>query len=112
MTLIQRRHKEITIRKTALPIVLMICTLWVGIFIIIGFVDPQTLLILPVLFSLIFVALFLTISFLSSNTRRGLLYSLAIIVFLTFRYVGIHSLVVVVVLCGITLLVDLYLSKR
>lgn len=109
--IIEKRGKEVKLRKNLLPAFFIILVLWGFFIFIVMFVDPFLSWTLPVFFLSLFSASFLTISILLANTRRGFLYALMIVLFFLFRYLGIGNVVSLFLLLGLFITVDFYLSR-
>ncbi|MBI2035042.1 MAG: hypothetical protein HYT11_04885 [Candidatus Levybacteria bacterium] len=99
-------------RKNFLPALLVTIILWGILAIIFFFVPPETPL-MPLLFLLIvFLTALFTGSLIFANTRRGVLLSLGILVFMLLNYYNIGNYLNLALLAGILVTLDYYLSHR
>lgn len=103
--------KEVLKRKNFLPTLMVTLFLWLTLGGIVYFLEPDTFGILPLFFVLVFFALLFTFSIIFSHTRRGLLTAFGLILFLILRYFGIGNILNFLLIAGILVVVDIYLSR-
>ena len=107
-----KRKKEKRLRNNLFWLILLAVMLWLGLFGMVYLIEPSTLLIVPLFFIVIFIALLLTFSLLFSNTRRGVLGSLGVLSFLILRYLGVGNILNLLLISAIVVAMDLYLSRE
>lgn len=106
------RKKEVKLRKSFLPTFVITFLLWVGTFGIVYFVDPYKRGAVALFFLSVFFALFFTFSIVFINSRRGLLTSLGVTIFIILRYFGLGNILNLFLITGICIALDLYFSKK
>lgn len=106
------RQKKIQSRKNFLPTLVLTICLWLSLSALVYFVDPDTTLAIPVFFLVAFFALLFTFSTLLANSRRGLIISLGLTVFLILRYLGIGHIINFLLVVAIAITVELYFIKN
>lgn len=107
----EQRKKEVKLRKNSPFTVIVFIFLWILTALLIFFTDPSTPGVLPLFFLLIFFALLFTFSLLFANSRRGLIASITICIFILLRYLGIGNIINLILLVGLAITAELYLSK-
>lgn len=107
----KKRQKIAKKRKNFLPTLIAIILLWAGAAFMIYFADPDKLLVVPLFFLIFFLALLFTFSTLFANSRRGFLTAFAITFFLLLKYFGVGNLINLLLLAGIIITAELYLSR-
>lgn len=105
------RQKRIRLRKNFFPTAIIIVLLWTLITLFIYFVEPNQLAAIPIFFVLLFFSLLFTTSTIFANSRRGLITSLALIIFLLLRYIGVGNIINFLLLAGIVISTEIYFSK-
>lgn len=108
----EKRQKAIRYRKNFLPTLIVTVFLWSLIAILIYFADPYQLGIVPLFFLLVFLALLFTFSTIFANARRGLLITIVLTVFLLLRYFGIGNILNFLLMLGLAISIDVYLSRN
>ena len=98
-------------RKNFLPTLVVISILWGLIALIIYTVDPISTGAVPLFFCLLFVALIFTMSTIYANTRRGILTSIVITLFMVLKYFGIGSLLNLFLIAGLAFSIEIYFSQ-
>lgn len=98
--------------KNFFPSLVITIALWGGLALIILFVDPAQSGALEIFFALFFLALLFTFSLLLINTRRGLIVSLCATVFAILLYLGIGSLLNLLLIIGASVMFEIYFTKR
>lgn len=106
------RHRELKKRKSFWPT--LILTLFLGVVLagLVYFTDPNSSWAVPIFFLLVFLTLFLGFCLIFVNTRRGLLTSLALTLFLLLRYFGIGNILNLLLISGITASIEIYCSRK
>lgn len=107
-----KRRKTLQRRKNYYPTLLLILISWGLIAAIVYFIDPQTIGIMPLFFSIIFFALLLTLSIILANSKRGLIISVAAIIFLLLRFTGVGNIINLVLIIGIAISIDLFFGEK
>jgi hypothetical protein len=106
------RRKKIRRRKNFFPTLIIIVVSWFTIAAIIYFVNPAMLGIVPLFFLIIFIALLFTFSTLLANSERGLIIASTATLFLLLRYLGVGNIINFLLIVGLGITTDLYLSKN
>lgn len=86
--------------------------LWLVWSVIFLFIPPEAYLAPIAFLATTLLAVFLTASLLFANTRRGLLTALGIIIIMVLNYYGTGNYLNIVLVTGILLTTDYYLSRR
>jgi len=89
----ERRKQQVLKRKNFLPTLLVTVLLWAIIAGLIYFIDPGTFGIVPLFFVIVFAALLFTFSLIFASTRRGLIGSISISLFLILSYLGVGNII-------------------
>jgi len=105
------REQKMKRRKNLLPTLILIFIFWGIIFFIIYFLDPEANGVIPLFFIILFGALLLSLSLIFANTRRGILYSTGLLIFMLLRYFGVGNILNLLLILGVTAAADFYLSK-
>ena len=106
------RKKEVKLRKNFLPTFVITSLLWLGLFSVIYFIDPQQAGAVVILLLITFFTLFFTMSIIFINSRRGLISSLGIVVFLVLRLYGLGNILNFFLIFGICITVEIYFIKK
>jgi hypothetical protein len=106
------RQKLVRDRKNFFPTLAATALLWILIFALVYFVEPATPYIMPVFFVLTFLAFLFTFSTALANSRRGLILSSAVTLFLFLRYLGVGNIINLLLIFGIAVTVEVYYSKH
>jgi len=106
------RQKKVRDRKNFFPTLAITILLWILTFALVYFVEPDTPLIMPVFFILVFLAFLFTFSTALANSRRGLILSLAVTIFLFLRYLGVGNIINLLLIAGIVVSLEVYNYKR
>jgi len=106
------RQKEVKLRKNFLPTLAVIFFLWGLLGSLIYFVEPDTVIAIPLFFLLAFLALFFTFSLLLAHTRRGFVAALAMTLFLVLRFWGVGNVLNFLLIAGLALTIELYFSRN
>lgn len=106
------RKKTVVRRKNFLGLFVLTGFLWFSIFIIVYFVDPQYPWAIPLMLLTLLSALFVTCTAIFENKRRGALISIAIVLFLLLRIIGIGNVLNFILIMAIAITIEIYYSKR
>lgn len=106
------RKNRIKNRKNFLPTLIVIMLFWLGSFAIIYFVEPDTFGIIPIFFVVFFLTLLFSFATVFANTRRGIIISLSLIIFLFLRYLGIGNILNALLLLGVAITTEVYFIKQ
>lgn len=106
-----KRKKEKRYRKNLIWLIMLDIILWTLLAGIVYLIEPSTILIVPLFFIVLFLALILTLSLLLSNTRRGVLSSVGIFIFVILRYLGVGNILNLVLIASIVIAMEFYLSR-
>ena len=98
-------------RKNYFPTLLAIIILWGTLAGIIYFFDPFILGIIPIAILIFFLAVLFTIATVTISTRRGVIIALAATIFIVLRYFGVGNILNFLLIAGIAITLNLYLSK-
>jgi len=85
--------------------------LWLLLGGLVYFVDPDTFMAVPVFFILIFAGLLFTFSTILAHTRRGLITSLGLTLFLLLRYFGIGNILNFLLIFALAVCLELYFNR-
>lgn len=106
------KKKKIRFRKNFFPTVIVTLFFWLVTFIIIYFIEPNVFGIIPIFFVVLFLSLLFSFATIFANTRKGMLISLSLIVFLFLRYLGIGNILNAILIVGITITTEIYFNKK
>lgn len=106
------RKNRIKNRKNFLPTLIVTMLFWLGSFAIIYFVEPDTFGIIPIFFIVFFLSLLFSFATVFANTRRGIIISLSLIIFLFLRYLGIGNILNALLLLGVAITTEVYFIKQ
>ncbi|OGM15847.1 hypothetical protein A2V56_05440 [Candidatus Woesebacteria bacterium RBG_19FT_COMBO_42_9] len=106
------RQKEVKLRKNFFPTLLITIVLWTLLAGLIYFVDPFALGAIPAFFILVFLALLFTFSFLFVSTRRGVIFAVAITIFLILRYFGVGNVLNLLLIIGVLIALEIYFLRK
>jgi hypothetical protein len=112
MSRLELRRKELKQRKNFLPALAIALFLWIALISVIYLVSPNSFGAIYVFFLLLFATVFFTTSLLFGHSRRGLLVSVAITIFMVLRYLGIGNLLNALLLVGVLVTFELFFSKN
>jgi hypothetical protein len=108
----ERRKQQVLKRKNFLPTLLVTILLWAVITGLIYFIDPGTFGIVPLFFAILFVALLFTFSLIFASTRRGLIGSISVSLFLILSYLGVGNILNLLLIVAIAVSFELYLAQK
>jgi len=106
------------IKKNFIPTLSLAIFFWLSWGLIVWFIEPTTIkdLIIPSSYSLFFLslgpALFFSLALICRHSRRGLSFSLAIILFLILRLLGLGNLLNLILILGSVIALEVYFAKR
>lgn len=106
------RRKKIRRKRNFFPTLIVIIFSWITIAMIIYFINPAILGVVPLFFLILFIAILFTFSTLLANSERGLIIASTITLFLFLRYLGVGNIINFLLLLGLGITTDLYLSKN
>jgi hypothetical protein len=106
------RQKRIKLRKNFFPTLAVTLLLWAALAGLVYFVEPDAPLALIAFFILVFLALLFTFSTVFANSRRGLIATLALVVFLLLRYLGVGNILNFLLIAGVAVTIELYFWKK
>ena len=86
--------------------------LWLLTFALIYFVEPDIPFVIPLFFLLVFLAFLFTFSTALANSRRGLVLSSAVTVFLFLRFLGVGNIINLLLIAGIVISLEVYSYKK
>lgn len=95
-------------RKNFLPTLIITIIIWIVLGGVIYFIDPNTFFAVPLFFILLFITLLFTFSLLFASSRRGLISSLSLLLFLLLSYLGVGNVLNLVLIVAIAVCVELY----
>lgn len=102
------RKKEVRLRKNFFPTLIITLLLWTAISGLVYFVEPDTLGAIPTFFILLFLALLLTFSTLFANSRRGIIATIGLTLFLILRYLGVGNILNFLLILGLGIVIEIY----
>ncbi|MDP3994598.1 MAG: hypothetical protein Q8P91_02110 [bacterium] len=105
------RHKQILKRKNFFPTLLITVLLWLLLAGLVFFVDPEDFFVIPTFFFVFFLAFLFSFSIIFSNTRRGLVAALGLILFLILRFFGVGNILNLILIIAILVCFELYFSR-
>ncbi len=108
----EKRKKEIKLRKNFFLTFLLTFFLWVFLGGLIYFTEPNSTGVLILFFILAFLSLTFTFSIIFANTRRGIITSIFLTLFLLLRYLGVGHILNFLLLAGIGIAFDFYFKNR
>jgi len=106
------RQKQIRERKNFFPTLTVTILLWIALLCLVYFVEPDTFGAFLLFFVLVFFALLFSFSTAFANSRRGLLTSLALTLFLILRSLGVGHIINLLLIGGIAISIEIYLAKN
>lgn len=108
----EARKKQVQLRRNFFPTLVVTIFFWGAIAGLVYFIEPDMPFAVPVFFVLTFLAFLFTFSTIFANSRRGLIASLAMTVFLILRYLGIGHIINFLLVLGIATSVELYFYNK
>ncbi len=105
-------HERFKKKKNFLLTTILAILLWLAWAIIFLFVPPEISLVPILLLGITFLATLFTTSLVLANTRRGLLISVGVAIFMIMNYYGIGNYLNILLIAGILITVEYYLSSR
>ena len=106
------KKRKLKLRKNFLPTLIAITVLWGSLGMLVYFVDPYKFGSVILFFILLFFATFFTFSMLLANSRRGAIFAVIITLFMFLKYIGVGSLLNLLLLTGLALTLEIYLYRR
>jgi len=108
----EERKRKIKFRRNFLPTLFLIIFLWLAIFSIIYFVEPTTFGVIPIFFLIFFLANLFSSATIFANTRRGLIISISLTLFLILRFLGIGNILNAVLILALAVTAEVYFIKQ
>lgn len=109
----RQRQRETEVKeKSKIPAIVIAFISSVLLLVFILFLDPQSFGIIPLFFLICFVAVFFTLTLLLKSTFRGLLYTTAGMLFLILRYFGIGNVLNLILIVGIVISIEIFISSK
>jgi hypothetical protein len=105
-------HEQRLKRKNFLPTLLITILLWIMLGGLVYFVDPSFFGAIPLFFVTTFTVLLFTSSLLFANSRRGLIISISLSLFLLLTYLGVGNILNLILLTAIAVCIDLYFTLK
>ena len=104
----QDRKAQILKRKNFFPTLVITIVLWILLAALIYFVDPNMFGVIP----LFFASLLFTFSLIFANSRRGLIVSISLCLFLILMYLGVGNWLNFVLIAAIAGCIELYFTLK
>lgn len=105
------RKANLKKRKNFFPTLLLTLGFWLATAFIINFIDPDEKGALQFFFFAIFFTLLFSFATLFANARRGFITTIAIVSFLTLRYLEVGNIINLLLISGLAISIELYFSK-
>jgi len=106
-------HREqILKRKNFLPTLLVTVLLWLLLGALVYFVDPQTFGVIPLFFVTVFVSFLFMFSLIFANSRRGLIISISLSLYILLMYLGVGNILNLILIVAIAACIELYFSLK
>ena len=106
------RLKKTKFRRNYLPSLIVTIILWLLLIFVIYFIDPHTFGAIFLFFIVVFFAFLFTASIIFTNTRRGFLTTLGLVLFLFLRLIGIGHVLNLLLIAAIIATVEFYFSRN
>lgn len=107
-----RRSKNNPHKKITFPKLLICLILWTIVGCFIYFISPSIPGAVPLFLIALFLSLLFTSTLVLSHTRRGLITSSSITIFLVLRYFGVGNFLNLLLLLGAIITFEIYLSSN
>ena len=107
-----KRIEKVKRRRNFFPTLILTLIFWLTTLLIIYFFDPSITGAVPLFFISLFISLFLTLSLIFANSRRGILFSSGIFIFIVLRYFGVGNVLNLILILAIITAFEIYLSKN
>lgn len=105
------RHSNTLRRKNFLPSLILTILLFLGLGALIYFIDPQVTGAIYVFFLVLFFSLLFFFSLVLASSRRGLIVSICLTIFLILRYFGIGNILNFIIILALGLVTELYFGR-
>jgi len=102
------RKKNILKRKNFMPALIATLFLWLILVLIIYFLNPNSIFVLPIFFFVFFLSNLFTFSLILANKRRGFLISICLTLFAIFRLFGIGNILNAILIAGLGIIIEIY----
>ncbi|OGM16680.1 hypothetical protein A2V55_01035 [Candidatus Woesebacteria bacterium RBG_19FT_COMBO_37_29] len=107
-----KRIEKVKRRRNFFPTLVLTLIFWLLTSLIIYLFDPSLTGAVPLFFASFFISIFLTLSLIFANSRRGILFSSGIFMFLILRYFGVGNILNLILILAIITAFEIYLSKN
>lgn len=107
-----KRKEQVLKRKNFLPTLLLTILFWVLLGSLIYFVDPKTFGVVPLFIITFFTCLLFTFSLIFVSSRRGLIISLSLSLFLILAYLGVGNVLNLILILAIASCIEIYFSLK
>ena len=104
----EARKSDVKRRKSFTLSLFLIILLWVSLSTFIYLVDPEQFGAVQIFFVLVFATLTFTLSFAFNNTRRGVIATVCVVLFLILRYFDIGNILNLLLVIGLGISVEYY----
>ncbi|GEM_PF-1666645 len=108
---IVNRQKEVKLRKNVFPAIVLTIIFWFLLAFTVLAIPPTNSFAVLLFFILSFLSIFFTGSLLLGNSRRGLLLSGAVVIFLFLRYLGIGNFINFILIFALAIILEIYISS-
>jgi len=108
----EERKRKIRSRKNFLPTFAITILFWLISISLIYFFEPNNAGIIIAFYVSLFLSLLFTFSTILANTRRGIILSLSVIMFLILRYFGIGNILNAILILGVAITTEVYFIKQ
>lgn len=105
-------NKKARHRKNFLPTLVITTFLWITLAAIVYFIEPGTFGAVPLFFTILFSAFLFTFSTIFANTRRGLITSISLILFLIISFFGIGNILNLILITALAITAEVYFIKQ
>lgn len=107
----KNRKAQVLKRKNFFP-TLLVTILLLGLTgALVYFIDPGTFMAIPLFFLLIFLSILFTSSLLFAGSRRGLITSISLTLFLILAYLGVGNILNLILIVAIAVCIELYFAR-
>lgn len=106
------RQEKIKKRRNFFPALFVNALLWIFVALIVYFVDPIDNGAVQLFFAFVFLSFVFSFSLLFTHTRRGLIASTSVVLFLILRYFGVGNIINFFLLLGLAIAIETYFSKN
>ena len=108
----EKRQKELRQRKGYLLTLVITGAFWASLVLMIFYVNPERPYAIFVFFLLLFITLLFTLALVFGNSRRGLIASVGIMLFLFLSHLGVGTPLNLLLLVGAAVAFEFYFTKN